>query len=188
MANGNDEYLIWPMHGKQITLGVEEQGKPVKDRTIRRRSTTTTPSGTKWANPSVTGADSIGWSNFLIHELFYYPKWNYVYDDTVKFTFGVTDVTGVWLECDLSADSFERCFYQQDTNDDLNFDSDGALYKRGLARIKSMPMHQWGKRCLQLTLQASTSFTVSSFVDLVEEESQIPIFRQRFYPITPEQM
>ena len=105
-----------------------------------------------------------------------------MYENTVQFSFGLTDVTGVWLECDISEQSFHRCFYQQDQDDDLDFDVDGKLYARGLARLKSMPLHQWGKRCLHLTIEASTSFTVSATVDLVDGSDGVPIFRERFFP------
>ena len=48
--------------------------------------------------------------------------------------------------------------------------------------MKSLPMQIWGQRCLHLTLEASSSFTMSVTQEMNETENQIPIFRQRFYP------
>ena len=65
----------------------------------------------------------------------------------------------MFLDCDTS--DFERCLFHQSQDDDLDFDGNGALYERGMARIVSMPTHQWGKRCLLIYVEASTSVTIS---------------------------
>ena len=90
----------------------------------------------------------------------------------------VSEVTGTFLNCQ----SFDECFYSQQEDDDLDFDHDGFLYSRGLAKLKSLPMRIWGQRCLHLTLEASSSFTMSVTQEMIETEAQIPIFRERFYP------
>ena len=90
----------------------------------------------------------------------------------------VSEVTGTFLNCE----TFDECFYSQQEDDDLDFDHDGFLYSRGLAKLKSLPMRIWGQRCLHLTLEASSSFTMSVTQEMIETETQIPIFRERFYP------
>ena len=90
----------------------------------------------------------------------------------------VSEVTGAFLNCQR----FDECFYSQQEDDDLDFDDEGFLYSRGLAKLKSLPMRIWGQRCLHLTLEASLSFTMSLTQEMIETETQIPIFRERFYP------
>ena len=85
MESPDDDILVWSLVGKQVTLGVVEQDKSVKDRIVRRRSFTTKPGA--WENPSVNGVYGSGWNNFLTHDLFFYPKWNYISNDTVLFSF-----------------------------------------------------------------------------------------------------
>ena len=37
----SDDRLTWPLYGKQITMGIVEQGKPIEERVTMRRSLTT---------------------------------------------------------------------------------------------------------------------------------------------------
>ena len=89
VATPDDEFLTWPLHGKQLTLGIIEGGKSDKDRLVNKRSFYTSPSGTKWDNPSKYGSGNSGWSSFMSHDLFYYKNWSFVHDDSVKFFFKV---------------------------------------------------------------------------------------------------
>ena len=45
----NDNDNVWPLAGKQVTLGIVEQEKTLEDRITMRRSFVTTP---EWNNPS----------------------------------------------------------------------------------------------------------------------------------------
>ena len=54
---------------------------------MNKRSFYTSPSGTKWDNPSKYGSGNSGWSSFMSHDLFYYKNWSFVHDDSVKFFF-----------------------------------------------------------------------------------------------------
>ena len=85
VATPDDEFLTWPLHGKQLTLGIIEGGKSDKDRLVNKRSFYTSPSGTKWDNPSKYGSGNSGWSSFMSHDLFYYKNWSFLHDDSVKF-------------------------------------------------------------------------------------------------------
>ena len=87
VATSDDEFLTWPLHGKQLTLGIIEGGKSDKDRLVNKRSFYTSPSGTKWDNPSKYGSGNSGWSSFMSHDLFYYKNWSFVHDDSVEFFF-----------------------------------------------------------------------------------------------------
>ena len=89
VATPDDEFLTWPLHGKQLTLGIIEGGKSEKDRLVNKRSFYTSPSGTKWDNPSKYGSGNSGWSSFMSHDLFYYKNWSFVHDNSVKFFFKV---------------------------------------------------------------------------------------------------
>jgi hypothetical protein len=40
----------------------------------------------------------------------------------MQFSFMVSEVTGVFMECDINEGSFDSCLYSQDSEDDLNFD------------------------------------------------------------------
>ena len=94
----------------------------------------------------------------------------------------MSEVTGVFLNCDMQIEKdFERCYYKQAKDDDLDFDRDASLYERGLVRISSMPTHQWGKRCLNISIQAWNSFTISVMVDIIDG-ANLPVFRERIYP------
>ena len=98
VATPEDEFLTWPLHGKQLTLGIIEGGKSEKDRLVNKRSFHTSPSGTKWDNPSKYGSGNSGWSSFMSHDLFYYKNWSFVHDDSVKFFFklGLSNIP-IWL-------------------------------------------------------------------------------------------
>jgi len=39
----SDNRLTWPVYGKQITMGIVEQGKPIEERVTMRRSIVTEP-------------------------------------------------------------------------------------------------------------------------------------------------
>ena len=51
-----------------------------------------------------------------------------------------------------------------------------------LAHIRSTATHQWGRRCFYVSVESSTSFTLSVFIELVDGNQNVPAFRERFYP------
>ena len=135
-----DDELTWPLHGKQITMGIVEQGKEITERVTMRRSFVTLPEDadnrvTNWLNPSRNKPYGMGWSSFLTHDLLFYRDWNYVYEDTMKFSFRVTEATGVFLNCEVT--NFDRCLWQHQSDTELTFDESGSIYSRGKAHIKS---------------------------------------------------
>ena len=67
------------------------------------------------------------------------------------------------MECDTNENSFDRCLFHQAHDDDGDFDQDGVFAKKGIARIYSVPQHQWGPRCLSIRLQSSSVFTLSVY-------------------------
>ena len=103
-------------------MGIVEQGKSVTDRVTMRRSFTTEQNDDKWKNPSEFKPSNSGWSSFLSHELLFYRDWNYIFEDSMQFSFMVSEVTGVFMDCDITEGSFDSCLYRQDSEDDLDFD------------------------------------------------------------------
>lgn len=100
-----DEGLVWPLHGKQITMGIVEQGKKsaikyasysllgkeINERVTMRRAFYTSPPEESW-RPSdwLEPSENIGnrgWGSFLTHDLLFYKEWNYVYEDSMLFSF-----------------------------------------------------------------------------------------------------
>ena len=101
-----DDGLVWPLHGKQITMGIVEQGKnpraqnkvlksfsgkEINERVTMRRAFYTSPPEESW-RPSdwLQPSENIGnrgWGSFLTHDLLFYKEWNYVYEDTMLFSF-----------------------------------------------------------------------------------------------------
>lgn len=101
-----DDSLVWPLHGKQITMGIVEQGKTpraqdkdlksfsgkeINERVTMRRAFYTSPPEESW-RPSdwLQPSENIGnrgWGSFLTHDLLFYKEWNYVYEDTMLFSF-----------------------------------------------------------------------------------------------------
>ena len=75
--------------------------------------------------------------------------------------FRFDEITGVWLECDTQANDFDRCLFHQAVDDDLDFDQQGEISKKGSVRIYSPPQHQWGKRCLSIRIKTSSKITLS---------------------------
>ena len=71
-TNNNFSNLVFPVHGKQLTMGILEQGKPCKDRLTQRRSITTGPSDGKWGNPSENGTSNRGYSKYVSHDQFFF--------------------------------------------------------------------------------------------------------------------
>ena len=67
------------------------------------------------------------------------------------------------MECDTNENSFDRCLFHQAHDDDGDFDQDGVFAKKGVARIHSVPQHQWGPRCLSIRFQSSSVFTLSVY-------------------------
>lgn len=183
----SDSQLTWPLYGKQITMGIVEQGKSITERVTMRRSITTEPEKDNWKNPSEYSPTNRGWSKFLSHDLLFYRGWDYVFEDTMKFSFMVTEVTAVFMDCDVSEGPFYHCLYHQDSDDDQDFDSKGELHTRGLAKLRTIPTYQWGERCLAINIKASASFTLSIAGEFLNEEifqkgTTIPWYRQRVYP------
>ena len=110
----------WPLAGKQLTMGIIEQDKPIEERITMRRSAVTTP---EWQNPSINEPQNIGWQKFLTHDLLFYDSsrpngWDYVYDNSMMFSFRVSDVTGVWLNCQPNG-RFDSCLFHQSDDDTL---------------------------------------------------------------------
>ena len=56
------------------------------------------------------------------------------------------------------------------------------LTKKLISQTKSTATHQWGQRCFYVSVESATSFTLSVFLDLIDGNQNIPMFRQRFYP------
>jgi len=172
---------FFPLHGKQVTIGIIEQGKPIQERVTMRRSWYSYP------NNSGNKNQGRGWSKFLYHDYLFYYDWNYVHEDSMTFSLMISEVTGVFLECDPHAgpNGFDSCLFKQDQDDDLDFDENGIIHERGLASVTSMPTWQWGERCLRVTIQAEASFTLSLSGRLINEgdgTTIIPWYRQRMYP------
>ena len=92
-------------------------------------------------------------------------------------------MTGVFLNCKVT--NFDRCLYKQEQEDDLDLDSSGAVYDRGLVRITSIPTVQWGIRCLAIDIDAGTSYTLSVTLNYVDGTDNYPVFRERIYPSGP---
>ena len=192
-SNEYDEENIWPLNGKQLTLGIVEQGKPLEERITMRRSTVTT---FDWQNPSTNEPKNRGWEKFLSHDLLFYDGsrpngWDYVYEDTMMFSFRVSEVTGVFLDCEPNG-RFDGCMFHQPDDETLKWNQNGQLEERGIARLMSPPMTQWGPRCLVIKLEASTSITlaVSGMVlvnEETEEEFEVPYERHRVFPTGTEQ-
>ena len=67
---------------------------------------------------------------------------------------------GLILVCSIKVRFYDKmrvleCLLDK-ISDDLDFDEDGAVHKRGSARLETAPnMHQWGPRCLSITIRAS---------------------------------
>ena len=69
-----------------ITAGL---GKEIKERVTMRRSFYTSPKEdglTDWDSPQNEPGNR-GWGSFLTHDLLFYKEWNYVYEDTMEFSF-----------------------------------------------------------------------------------------------------
>ena len=103
-----------------------------------RRSFTTLPEDTdnritNWENPSRNSPYGLGWKNFLTHDLLFYRDWNYVYDNRMKFSFRMTEATGVFLNCEVT--NFDRCLWQHQSDTELTFDETGSVYQRGKGKI-----------------------------------------------------
>ena len=92
-------------------------------------------------------------------------------------------MTGVFLNCEVT--NFDRCLYKQEQEDDLDLDTSGAVYERGLVRITSIPTVQWGLRCLAIDIDAGTSYTLSVTLNFVDGTDNYPVFRERIYPNGP---
>jgi len=75
------------------------------------------------------------------------------------------------MECDTNANSFDRCLFHQAHDDGGDFDQDGVFAKKGVARIHSVPQHQWGPRCLSIRLQSSSVFTLSVYGSYLETDN-----------------
>ena len=60
VASEQDGDLQWPLHGKQVTLGIVEQGKEIRERVTMRRSFTTEPQDSSQA--SANGSFQTIWS------------------------------------------------------------------------------------------------------------------------------
>ena len=101
----------------------------------------------------------------------------------INYVFRITEVTGVFLNCEVT--NFDRCLYKQEQEDDLDLDSSGAVYDRGLVRITSIPTVQWGMRCLAIDIDAGTSYTLSVTLNYVDGTDNYPVFRERIYPNGP---
>ena len=101
-----DDSLVWPLHGKQITMGIVEQGKTLRaqdkdlksfsgkeinERVTMRRAFYTSPPEESWRPsdwlPPSENIGNRGWGSFLTHDLLFYKEWNYVYEDTMLFSF-----------------------------------------------------------------------------------------------------
>ena len=95
----------------------------------------------------------------------------------------VTEVTGVFLNCQVS--NIDRCLFEQLSDDDFDFDESGAIYERGLARLKTIPTYQWGQRCWKIEIESQTSFTVSVTADYIDGATNVPVYRERIYPTEP---
>ena len=66
---------------------LSQQGKLLNDRITRRKSF----SSKQWINPTIHGAYTWGWSNFLPHKYLFYDQsnidgWQYIYEDSIKFS------------------------------------------------------------------------------------------------------
>ena len=89
-----------------------------------------------------------------------FQDWNYIYDNSIIFTVGISEATGKWLECDMAEiEDYSRCLMKQEYDDDLNIESDGSITGRGTARVTSIPHSQYGERCLSVTITTATSIT-----------------------------
>ena len=67
------------------------------------------------------------------------------------------------MDCDTQANDFDRCLFHQAVDDDLDFDQQGIISKKGLVRIHSIPQHQFGPRCLSIRVKTSSKITLSVF-------------------------
>ena len=66
-------------------------GKEINERVTMRRAFYTSPSEeseglSDWLQPS-ENIGNRGWGSFLTHDLLFYKEWNYVYEDTMLFSF-----------------------------------------------------------------------------------------------------
>ena len=80
---------------------------------------------------------------------------------------------------------FDGClFHQPDEENTQKWDENGQISERGIYRLLSAPMTQWGPRCLVLKFRTETSITVGvSGLVLVDEDTQVWVwkFRIRFW-------
>ncbi len=109
--------------------------------------------------------------------------------DEVKFYLLISDTTGAFLNCDMrdtNIRKFYQCMFYQDDDDDQDFDAKGRLKKRGIGRLRTVPMHQWGERCLNISFRASASFTLSVWGEIFDE-GKMSWFRERVYPKTEQE-
>ena len=89
----------------------------------------------------------------------------------IQCIFRVEEITGVWMGCDTNENPFDRCLFHQAHDDDGDFDQQGVFAKKGVARIYSVPQHQWGPRCLSIRLQSSSVFTLSVYGSYLETDN-----------------
>lgn len=70
---------------------------------------------------------------------------------------------------------FDGClFHQPDEENTQKWDENGQISERGIYRLLSAPMTQWGPRCLVLKFRTETSITVGvSGLVLVDEDTQV---------------
>ena len=66
-------------------------GKEINERVTMRRAFYTSPPEeswrpSDWQKPS-ENIGNRGWGSFLTHDLLFYKEWNYVYEDTMLFSF-----------------------------------------------------------------------------------------------------
>ena len=93
--------------------------------------------------------------------------------------FRFDEITGVWLDCDTQANDFDRCLFHQAVDDDMDFDQQGIISKKGAVRIYSTPQHQWGQRCLSIRIRTSSKITLSVIGSFSEATS--PNFLNQTY-------
>ena len=90
-----------------------------------------------------------------------------------NFILRISEVTGVFLNL------------KQEQEDNLDLDTIGSIYERGLVRITSIPTVQLGMRCLAIDIDAGTSYTLSVTLNFVDGTDNYPVFRERIYPNGP---
>ena len=64
------------------------------------------------------------------------------------------------MDCDTQVNDFDRCLFHQAV-DDMDFDQQGIISKKGSVRIYSTPQHRWGQRCLSIRIRTSSKITLS---------------------------